>query len=214
MVNKIKLKKLKGVLPLFWNSYQHMYDVRVTNIQNKINFLLITVSFLPLVCIGLSGIFENNYILLLPILFQFAALVVLLKSFFIMPPPVHWFRIEKTADEFKKERYTLNLLEADEFEADLIAELKAIENRTDDHRCKMRKIIRAARFLLIFSLFDLLLAVVFALLKGSVMLFALTTAVFFGFSWLYIFYYLVAQKPPSGADKRAYKEQIHNWLKK
>ena len=48
MKKEEKESELKRILPIIWNSYQHMYDVRSSNIQNRANFLLIIISFLPI----------------------------------------------------------------------------------------------------------------------------------------------------------------------
>src|SRR3989344_7422030 len=83
-IKEIKRNKLKEILPLFWNSYQHMYDVRERNIQTTINFLLIITTFLPILCVTFytTKLFDNK-IILIPILFQILALLILLKSFYL-----------------------------------------------------------------------------------------------------------------------------------
>jgi len=91
MEREEKIKRLKEVLPLFWNSYQHMYDVRERKVRERINFLLIISTFLPLLSVGLyaTDLF-NNPIILIPIIPQFLSIVVLLKYFVVSEPIVHW----------------------------------------------------------------------------------------------------------------------------
>ncbi|KKK89002.1 hypothetical protein LCGC14_2737510 [marine sediment metagenome] len=77
-----KKEKLKEILPLAWNSYQHMYDTRVNSTQTQINFLLIVISFLSIFSFMLFD-YSKYMAFLFPIMLQFVAFVILLKSFFI-----------------------------------------------------------------------------------------------------------------------------------
>jgi hypothetical protein len=88
MNSEAKEKELERILPLAWNSYQHMYDVRKTNMQNSANSLMAIISFLSVVSITLFTYFRNE-IFLISTGFQLVAFVVLLKSFFLKGPPAH-----------------------------------------------------------------------------------------------------------------------------
>src|SRR3989344_5265120 len=134
MNKKEKIKALKEALPTFWNSYQHMYDVRDRNGQTMVNFLLVLATFLPVLSISLytTSLF-NDYLILLPIIIEISAIVILLKSFAHGTSNVHWFFLNKEL---------LKQIEKEEFEIKLIAELKSIEGETCARMIEIGKIIK------------------------------------------------------------------------
>ena len=160
-----KIKKLKETLPLFWNSYQHMYDVRERNSSSKINFLLIVATFLPLLSLGLYELF-NNHIILIPILLQVTAIIILLTSFEAGKyAQIHWFKLEKKED----------LKELEEgFEVRFISKLKELERGTWIRMYEEGKIIVISRHLVMFSLFSLMLSILFTIVKDISFLYILT----------------------------------------
>lgn len=209
-----RLTKLKEAVPLCWKIYQHMYDVRLTNIQSRINFLLVIVSFLPLVCIGLYDYFKSP-LLLFPILFQFVALIVLLTNFFIRHLGVLEFRIIKEA----KELDILNQLDNNRFEADLIASLQANMNQTWTYLIKAGRIFHTAISLLLVSLFALGLATVFALLNiENVIAYTVKIAIFSAFLLQHMHFKYFKNRPKLqefdfDEDYKECRAQVDNWLK-
>ncbi|MFZ5770864.1 MAG: hypothetical protein ACOY4W_05495 [Thermodesulfobacteriota bacterium] len=75
-------QKIKDILPILWSSYEHMYQARETGTTSSINFMMIVATFLPIFCLTLYNAFKST-LFLFPILFQVAALLILLKRFFI-----------------------------------------------------------------------------------------------------------------------------------
>src|SRR3989304_6061860 len=116
-----KQKEISKKLPLFWSSYQHMYDARENTIRNNTNFLLVVVSFLPLLSISLFTYF-NSEIFLISVLFQIIAFFILIKSFFIKKHNIPWLELNST----------LKNIENEEFDICLFASLKALENDTHE----------------------------------------------------------------------------------
>lgn len=196
-------KSIKENTHLFWNSYQHMYDVRERNIQNKINFLLIVATFLPMLSITLytTKLFSNE-IILIPIIFQIAALLILLKDFFIKGLLIHWFEFEPT----------LNLLYEDKFDVNFFSTLKALENGTYTNMEAKGKLIRTALILIVFSLYSILVSIVFVILHINILAYSITLAISFLFLALIIFYI----KPiifNIKSDHEEYVRKFDEWLK-
>jgi hypothetical protein len=197
---KNKITKIKEILHLLWSSYEHMYEARETGTKNSINFLLIIVTFLPILCLTLYIHFKNP-LLLFPILFQVLALLILLKSFFIKGQ-IPWLELKSTLLQFDN----------DSFEVDLLATLKAAENGTYQRLQALSTIIKRALFLLIFSIFLITLACLFMILEGSVLLYIVTVLLLIVFLLLYLFY----KDIPSfefNDEYKGIKKLIEKWLK-
>jgi hypothetical protein len=196
---KERRNKLNDFLPLFWNSYQHMYDTRITNIQNRINFLLIIVSFSHIFCITLFVYFENP-IILSPIIFQFIALLILLKSFFVKGPNVHWFEVDET----------LEAIDKNELEIDLFSTLKALENSTYTHMQFMGKIIKNSLILLIFSIYFTILLVCFVLWDNKLLLYLVVSIL--TLVLLYSYYHFIHPHSNYQEDYENIKEKVKKWI--
>jgi hypothetical protein len=173
---KNKIIKIKKILPLLWSSYEHMFEARETSSRNSINFLLIIISFLPITCLTLYTI-KKSLLFLFPILFQVAALIILLKSFFIKGQ-IPWIELEPT----------LLHLDNDSFEVDFFATLKTAEKGTYIRLQALSVIIKRALFLLIFSIFLISLSCLFIFFQGCVLLYVVTVLLITIFLLLYLFY--------------------------
>ena len=163
--------------------------------------MVIVVSFVPVICIALFTHF-NDYLFIIPALFQLIALLILLKSFFIKGQMIPWFKLDETLKD----------LDESNFEVSLFARLKALEDDTWTDLVEMGKIIKNALHLLLFSLLALILAGVFNYFKATVLFYVLTIMFVFGFYYLYVNYY---QKLPSFNSKEnyeKYKKEIEKWL--
>lgn len=192
--------KVRDILPILWNSYQHMYEVREAGTANGINYLMIVATFLPVFCLTLYTAFEKSPLFLVPILFQVAALLILLKRYFVQGQ-IPWLELEKT----------LSQLEDNSFNAVLFAQLKAAENGTARRLGALRTIIRRALFLLVLSLFLIALAFLFLLLKGSILLFIVTALLVVLFSLLW-FFYNELPKSQANEEEQKYQREIEKWL--
>jgi hypothetical protein len=197
-----KREELAKILQPLWDSYQHMYSVRKSNIQNSINFLLIVVSFLPIVCITFSTYFKNE-LFLVPIVFQFAALLILLKSFFIKGQKIPWLEFNETLDAIDK----------GSFKELWFATLKAAENDTHVEMRTMNKIIRIALSLLIFSIYGIALIMLIVKLENTILLYPSSVLLTLIFMSLIYFY----RKQPSFAfdqDYEKYLKKVAEWSSK
>jgi len=143
-----KQKEISRALPLFWNSYQHMYDVRVGEVNNARNFLLVTISFLLVNSISLF-FWRANMLFLFSWILQLIALLLLFKTFFIKTV-VHWFEYKKTLEKIKDR----------EFDKDLFSTLKALEDWTFTYQGKAIKIMESTLVLILFSICLLLISFV------------------------------------------------------
>ena len=164
---KSKVEKIRMILPILWSSYEHMSESRRTETQNKINFLLIVVSFLPVLCVTLY-IALNSRLFLIPTLFQLLALLNLLKSFFIVDrklPMIPWLNVSLPSKASEDD--TLKELEEDIFETRLFAALKAAEEDSGIYLKELKKIIKISLHLLIISIFLIGLVYIFVFLKGD-----------------------------------------------
>ena len=178
-----------------------MLDVRETGTTNGIHYLMIVATFLPIFCLTLYMAFKNP-LFLVPILFQIAALLILLKKFFIKGQ-VPWLEL----------KYTLSQLDDNAFEASLFATLKAIEDDTWKRLGAFSTIIKRALFLLVFSIFLTALASVFMFMNGNILLYVVTVLLVVVFSFLYFFYKEVPESKFNDDEKR-YMNEIKKWLHK
>lgn len=129
-----------------------MYDVRERIIQNKINFLLIVATFLPILSITLytTDLF-NDEVILIPIIFQLIAIMILLMDFFNKGKLLHWFELEKT----------IRLILDNKLHTHFFCNLKALEAETfKNMEYKHKHIIKPALYLIILSLFAICLSVI------------------------------------------------------
>ena len=199
--SKFKQTELERILPLVWSSYQHMYDVRLTNTQNRTNFLLVIISFLSVISITLFTYFKDN-IFLFSALFQLIAFIVLLKSFFIKGgPAVHWFELKETLEN----------IERGKFNEDIIATLKALEDDTYTYLTEMGKITRISLYSIILSLYSILLALTFVYFEKPI----LYTLIIFLTVCLLLIIYIYHKKQPKfkfGENEKKYKKEIEEWL--
>lgn len=174
----LKKARLHSVLQLFWDSYEHMYNVRETNIQNRVNFLLIITSFFPVLCIALVS-YSNNIFFLVPAFLSIVSLCILLKSFFIESYHIPWLKIPED----------LVNLDNEDFELSLVAHLKTFENETWHKLERMQKIIFPALYILIASIYLLILTTIFELFSKWN---ALILAIILTLSLMGLFYYYFA----------------------
>ncbi len=195
----IKVSKIKEILPLLWSSYEHMFEARESGIRNSINFLLLVVTFLPIVCLTLFFQFKNQ-LLLFPILFQVMALFILLKSFFIKGQ-LPWLELESTLSQFDN----------DSFEIDFFATLKAAENGTYKRWKALSTIVKRALFLLFFSIFLIILSCLFMYFEGSGLLYIVTVLLIIIFLLLYLFYKDIPSYEFSD-EYKGIKIKIETWL--
>lgn len=173
---KNSVAKIKDILPILWSSYEHMYEARETGTTSGINFLMIVATFLPIFCLTLYATFKNP-LFLFPILFQIAALLILLKRFFIKGQ-IPWLKFEDTLEK----------LDDNSFAVGLFATLKASENGTYMRLKALGILIKRSLFLLVFSIFLTALASLFMILEGSFYLYVATGLLVFLFSLLCLFY--------------------------
>jgi hypothetical protein len=193
--------KIKDILPILWSSYEHMFEVRETGTTNGIHYLMIVATFLPVFCLALYTAFTGP-LFLVPILFQIAALLILLKRFFIKGQ-IPWLEMEKT----------LSQLNDNDFEAALFATLKATEVDTWIRMRAFQTIINRALFLLVFSIFLTALASVFMFINGSIQLYVVTALLVVVFSFFFFFYKEVPESKVNDDEKR-YTDEIKKWLHK
>ena len=176
-----------------------MYEVRENNTKNSINFLLVIVSFLPIICLTLYFHFESP-LFLFPILFQVVALLNLLKSFFIKGL-IPWIEIKPTLSQFDN----------DSFEVEFFATLKAAENDTYNRLAALSIIIKRALFLLVFSIFLTALACLFVFFNGSVSLYVAIVFLVIAFVCLY-FHYKATPSSEFESKQEEFKKDIEKWL--
>lgn len=203
MNKKDRRKELRSFLPLFWNSYQHMYDVRATNTQSRINFLLVIISILSLICFELSRI---SNLFLIPLIPQTIAFLLLLKVFFIEPPQIHWFNMTK----FLSKEIVLEDIQNGKLDRNLVAELKSREDDTWSYLVDMGKIVRASIRLLLLSLFLIMLLSIIIYFSN----WELYIAIFFLIVSSLLIYSYYKKQPPYAFEGHFenYKKQIDGWL--
>lgn len=211
-----RIEKIKMILPILWSSYQHIYEARETATQNKINFLLIVVSFLPVICIALCSTFEND-LFLIPTMFQFLALLVLLKSFFVVgrkAQRIPWLNVSLPPKPLGDD--TLRELEDNAFEIRLFAGLKAAEEDTGIYMKEKNRVIKLALYLIMVSIFLMSLAYLFVLMKRYQMLTPWFPYAGEGLSILFLFLLPFYEKiPRSEFNKKheAFEQRIEEWAK-
>jgi hypothetical protein len=192
--------EIKDILPILWSSYEHMYEVRETGTTTGINFLMIIATFLPIFCLTLYLAFTSP-LFLFPILFQVAALLILLKRYFIQGQ-IPWLELKET----------LSQLDDNSFAVELLATLKAAETDTYMRLGALTTVIKRALVLLVFSIFLTALASLFMLLKGSVLLYVTTALLAIVFLLLCVFYKQVPRFDFANEQKNV-KNDIEKWLK-
>ena len=217
---KSRIEKIRKTLPLFWSSYQHLYLARETATQNRINFLLIVVSFLPVICFMLCSHFKND-IFLIPSLFQFLALLVLLKSFFITghkASRVPWLNVNISSNILEDD--TLSELENDKFDAKVFSALKAAEEDTGVYMKEKNKIINIALYLIILSIVSIPIVYVCNLISKHNMLTPLFwyTCAYASEGLLILIlclYHFYKNIPQSKFDKnhKAFEMRIEEWAR-
>jgi hypothetical protein len=181
-----------------------MYDMRVNQINNTVNLLLIIISFLPIISLTLMNYFKET-IFLIPIIFQLLAFFVIITIFFVESPKVHWFRIvdNDILKEIDKEKFDINLL----------ADLKSIENMTwvylDDFA---KKIIRTSIYLILFSLYLIGLAFIFIFYINNNWEYILTSIVTSIFFTGLLIIKNIKLKYNYNSDFNKFKKQIEEWL--
>jgi len=187
---------------MLWSSYEHMYNVRETGTTNGINYLMIVATFLPIFCLTLYMEFKSQFFLI-PIFFQIAALLILLKRFFIKGQ-IPWLELKTT----------LSQLDESAFESYLFATLKAAEADTWRRLGALNSIIKIALFLLVISIFLTALGSVFKFTNGfSIQFYIVTGLLVVVFLFLYLFYKKVPESKLNEEEKIDMKE-INKWLHK
>lgn len=208
MNRKERYDELERILPLAWNSYQHMYDVRATNTSNRINFLLIIVSFLPIACITLFTEL-NKSVFLLPIIPQIIAFTILLKVFFIKPPEIHWFNMVK----YQIKEIVLDDMKNKEFNKKLLSELKALEDDTWLYLREMRGMLKISSYLIVFSLYLIVSISIFLYFESNLMLYISNLFLITFLLWLCLYYHKQPKYDFSN-NYQKYQKQIEDWLNK
>lgn len=200
-----RIKKLRDLLPLFWSSYQHMYDARERKAKGMIDFLLVISTFLPILSVTLytTSLF-NNYLILLPIIPQIISIIILLKYFVVSTPAVHWFKLDKDL---------LKGLDNGEFETLTISTLKKLEDFTWVSMNEESNLIRKSRILVLFSLFILFFSALFILFNGSLYLyFSVAGIVILSY---YVFFVYYKKKPDFSIAEKNYNEHLkllNDWI--
>jgi hypothetical protein len=180
MKKQEKINRLKEILPIFWNSYQHMYDARERKAKGMIDFLLVISTFLPVLVVALySTDLLHHWLILLPILPQLTSLIILLKYFVVGTPAVHWFKLDKDL---------LESLNNGDFEIYTIATLKKLENFTKVSMDSESNLIKKSRELLLFSIFLLSFSSLFIFFNGNISLYiSVLLLIFLGY-YVYFVY--------------------------
>jgi len=201
-----RIKRLREHLPLLWNSYQQMHDVRERRAKGMIDFLLVISTFLPILAVTLftTSLF-NNPLILFPLIPQFLSIVILLKYFVVGNPSVHWFKLDKNF---------LAGLDNGNFEIELIASLKQLENMTFISMNEEGKLIRHSRNLILFSLFALVLSMIFILFSGSLYLYFISLILIVISGYIFLVYY---KRTPDFSkldeDFNNSKKLLEDWIK-
>jgi len=200
-ISEKRIMQLKEIIPSLWNSYQHMYDIRLTSTQNKTGFLLTILSFLSAVSISLFAYFDNA-LFLLPFLLQITSFVILLKIFFIKNLMLHWFESNSL---FKN-------LERNEFHQDLFADLKALEGDTYTYLVETSRISKISLSLILFSLYSILLTLLFIYFKDTDLYLLVLALTILSILIVCVYY----KKQPNFNYESSYKEyrkKIDEWVK-
>ena len=201
-MKKEKLEKLREIIPSLWNSYQHMYDIRRTGVQNRSNFLLLIISFLSVISIMLFTHF-NNILFFIPFLLQLASFIILLKSYFVKELKVHWFEYKSLFENLDK----------NEFYQDLFSDLKALENSTYVYMKEIIKVTNISIYLLLISIYSLFFLLTFIYFEEEVLYLSILilTAIFL---LLICFYYRIQPKLNYKSDHKEFRNEVDEWIKK
>jgi hypothetical protein len=201
-----KTNRLRESLPIFWSSYQHMFDVRERKTKGMIDFLLIISTFLPVLAVALySTDLLHNWLILLPIIPQIISIVVLLKYFVVGNPAVHWFKLDENL---------LKKLENNNFEIETIVALKKLEGLTWISMNAESSLIRRSRNLILLSLFMLMLSAVFVLFVGNYLLYIFLLVILIISYYVYFVFY--REKPnfsENSEDVKNFKLLV-DWVNK
>lgn len=197
--NLNKTNKIYLILPILWDSYVHIYEARNNRIQNSINFLIVVVSFLPIICLTLFQIYKSN-LYLFPIIPQLIALLILFKSFFIkqMIPWLKYDEIIKNLDS--------NLIHTH-----LLSILKSAENETWLHLKILRKIIISSLLLIVLSIYLIIFSFIYNISKGRQSVCCMTVALIILLS-LTIIYYIIKPNSNFDNDYNKFYIDINQWL--
>jgi hypothetical protein len=196
-----KREKIEKIIHLLWDSYQNMYLGRTNNTQNNINFILIVESFLLVIGISLYTHF-NNTIFFIPILLQLGALLILISSFFFSGLMHHWFEIDET----------LNNLKNGTFYENFFAELKALEDLTYEELIFYRGIIKKSIWLVLFSIYSTVLAILFIFFSG-ICLYILTILLTLSL-FILIAYYKKLSKDSLNDSHAKFDERFEHYRKR
>ena len=193
-----KKKEIRRILPLVWNSYQHMYDLRENSISNKINYLLIVISILFATYFGFFSYFKEN-LFLIPFAFQIAGFLILLKVFYVKGKMLHWFEFDET----------LKNIEEEVFNEKLFADLKALENDTMTNLDEMRKIITYSLIPVSFSVYLFVLLGLYKVRWINFTTFSLISLIFL----LINIYFYNKRQPEFKANQSSdnYFKKLLNW---
>jgi len=195
-----KLNEIKRLLPIVWDSYEHMREIRKRGADNFRNFLLIVISFLPLISLSLFNHFDN-ILFFIPIVFQLVAFLLLIKTYFINEPQVPWINPK----DFP------NRIDQNKFDIIMFSQLKALEDDTFTQLNKTGKYVTWSLYTLLFSLYTLVLAVFF-IYFSSFVLYLLIIFLTELLICIYIFYHKQITYE-TNKNMIRYLEQIEKWLK-
>ncbi len=198
-VTNKRRERIRQILQPLWDTYQHMYNSRRNNVSNRINFLLVVVSFLPVISITFFNHYKNESFLV-PATLQILALLILMKSFFVKSERIPWIDPDKI----------LVTLDRNKFEEDFFAQLKAAEGYTHTYMSTMEKIMKYPRYLLIFSIYATFVIFPFIYLNDYNLIYIavlLITIIF-----LILFNYYLEPIEYDESYSREF-ERIEKWLK-
>jgi hypothetical protein len=194
-----KINEIKRILPIVWNSYEHMRDVRMRESNNFRNFLLIIISFLPIISLTLFTYFRNE-LFFIPIAFQILSFILLIKTYFVHGPQVPWINPDHIFGE----------LDDGMFETRFFITLKALENDTFMQLREVGKWITYSVYSLLLSVYLLVLGGFFMYLDGILLYYLaglLTILVIF----IYRFY-IKQVKYSYDVNCKKYSNKMGEWL--
>jgi len=195
---EFRKSELQRILPLAWNSYQHMYDTRERNIQGNINFLLIAISFLFVVSISLLSFFKEEWFLF-PLMMQFISFLILIKSSFMTRKNfILWMEIKST----------FNKIEEKEFDISFFSSLKALEDDTWTYLSNMQNLIKHASSILFASLFSTAGMLLYIYLEKILVALFIILLLFL----IYEFYMMKQPHYSYNETYEKFKIQTRNWL--
>lgn len=197
---KQKKHKIKEIIPVLWEIYKHIYDVRDKNISNGINYLMIVATFLPIFNFMLYQNFDDQ-IFLLPIIFHFAALLILFKRFFISGK-IPWLSSKEI----------FNNIDNQSIETELFSDIKSAEQDTRYRLIKYRRIIKVSLFLIVYSIFLTGLAFLYFKFRESNSLFYIVSLITFLFALILLFYFNW-QEFDFDKEKDKVKDELKAWIR-